>query len=71
MGISSDKLMNLTRKGLKGETESLEQKNDIRTTYVKAKLKFDHTTKRHMRILELVLENQTYRFLWDSDIQIP
>ena len=33
------------------------------------KLKFDHTNKWYMHNRESVLENDTNKFLWDSDIQ--
>ena len=34
------------------------------------KLKFDHTTKWYMHNPAYVLENDTYKLLWDFDIQM-
>ena len=33
------------------------------------RVNFDHTTKWHMREPESVLENETYKILWDFEIQ--
>ena len=32
-------------------------------------LKFDHTTKYYMDILEFVLENESHEIFWDFDIE--
>ena len=34
------------------------------------KLKFDHTNKLYMHNPAVALENDTHKFLWDSDIQM-